>query len=342
MLVFPQSKSAIQLGRNAEAQAEAEALGDDASQLGLATTLRFELIRARIAEASGANAEVVDISKQALDLVDRHVAAFGSTDLAVATRTLGSNVAAVGVRGAVNQRNMDAIFGLIDRGRILESRTRSQDSPEVRDLLVQYRRARRAGFEGRIHGVDDDASERDAASLERRIRELAHTHIGESASRSSLSIGDVQQLLSDREMLMFFEVDDRLLCLHLTTNTADILEVDSAQAIYGAIAKVRMQLSAALEAPDPGPRRVSNLLASAAKVSGRMLPAFAASGPVILIPPETTYGFPWGLDEAFESRPIHINPSPSAWVRARAQQTPEDRTTVFVAGPSPSGAERGG
>ena len=315
-------------------------MADEASQLGIATALRFEFIRARIAEAFGATKEVVNIPQQALDLVDRHVAAFGSTELAVATRSLGSRLAGIGVRAALNQQDIDALFVLIDRVRTLESRRRSQESPQVRDLLLQYRRARRAGFEGRIHGVVDDTSGRDAASLERRIRELAHTRVGTSSSRSSSSIEDVQRLLDDSEMLVFFDVDDRLLCLQLSTDSADILEIGAAKAIYNDIAKIRMRLSLALAAANPNSDVVSRLQSSIERLSQTVLPTPRASGPMILIPPETTYGFPWGLAPALESRPIHVNPSPSAWVRARAERPNGERTTAFVAGPSPAGAER--
>ena len=334
------SEVALFLGLADAAEHEAELVAEVAPRHGLATVLRLEFVRARINELNGDHDQTVARAEGALGMIEDHVLAFGSTDLAVAARTHGSAIGMVGLRGGLNNGDASGIFGMVDRMRTLGSRTRTQEAPEIRDLLMRYRQARRADLERSILEADRWHGEGESAVLERRIRELAFTSRSDNESTKLTTIETVQDSLGRSEMLTFFEVGDELHRLYLSSGSIELTTIGSASESLDATAKVRMQLASALESATLDATSLRRLSRSLEALSERMFAGLAADRPLVLIPPESTFGIPWRLLPALESRTMLVNASPSAWMRAQSIDRPTGSrgSTVFVAGPFPAAA----
>jgi hypothetical protein len=64
-----------------------------------------------------------------------------------------------------------------------------------------------------------------------------------------------------------------------------------------------------------------------------------SGGPLVVVPPSTLHGAPWGLLPALRRRAFSVAPSAAAWLRARTAVPPADGGVVLVRGPGVANAD---
>ncbi|CAN5919580.1 CHAT domain-containing protein [soil metagenome] len=306
--------------------------------------LQGRLATAIKAELEGDRRRMSQACRRGLEELAAYRATFASAELRARAATHGSALAELGLRAAVRSGRTEGIWAWMERSRaVVTVREGSPDlDDEVRPDLAQLR-----GLERDLGEVaPDDLTEqtsllRRITQLERRIRNQSWTRTSNIASVTMPSTAALRALrseLTECALLQYVVLDDSILGVAISADRMRTAEI-------GPLERVRasgQQLAFALRRLSQPRSRTS---VDAAFASARhelsqldeILTApfsemISAAQEVVVAPPATLIGVPWGALRSLTGRAVRVAPTATLWQLTK-QRAPVSDTVVLVAGP---------
>lgn len=304
--------------------------------------LRGRLAAALAAQARGADAETLRLSRAGLQELSRHRAALGSMELRALASGHGTDLGRIGMRTILRSGKAADVLAWMERTRAASLLTiAAPPGTEVRGHLAALG-AVHAELEA-VRGAsrtEPTALLARQAALEAAVRRASwlHTAQGDPSGRP-VSIAAARQLLNGATVVGFGASQSRSFAVVLTPRRTRLV-------FLGATATVRAEADALLFAlrrmTRPGPERSLRAARASAEHAVQRLRSLLVDPiglepdtPLVVLPDGVTRHVPWS---ALHSAPVAVSPSLSLWARSAQDRSPRRGRTVLVAGPGLPGA----
>jgi hypothetical protein len=313
------------------------------------------LARAELAELEGRPGAALAELRAGLAAVHARRGRLGSLDLQTGTAALGAELAAAGLRLALDRGSAPLVFAWLERSRAQAFRVRPvrpPADPQAAAAVAELRQLSHLIRSAELAGRHDPASVARQAELRRRIRELAWQADGGRRSTGQPSIREVAAALSEsrQSLISLLARDGRLLAVALNEGHASLIGLGD----RAAAAEAARRLSADLDtiAGRRLPARLESVISASIRHQAEVLTAELLAplrgklgdGGVVLIPLGALAGIPWSLLPDLRGRPVTVCPSASCWLaawrRGQAARAPRPGPPLLVAGPGLRHAER--
>jgi CHAT domain len=318
---------------------------------GVSTSLEVSLLRrlarAELAELEGQPATMLAELRAGLDLVGVRRSSLGSVDLQTATGALGADLAAAGLRQALNRGSAAAVFAWLERARGQAFRAtpvRPPADPRAAEILAELRQLSYLIRSAELTGQRDPAVIARRARLQREIRERSWQAVGPGAPGGSGgaaarggrgTLGAITAALSAGELTLVSIVarDDVLHGVVVNGGGVRLIRLGDAEAAAEAARRLAADLDtlagrrlpARLEAViRESISRQTDVLT--AEIVAPLRARLGDTG-VVIVPTGALAGIPWHLLPDFRGRPVTVCPSASAWLAA-SQHGPPTSTSA--------------
>jgi len=279
----------------------------------------------------------------------------GSVDLRTATAALGTQLAAAGLRLALQRESAPLVFAWLERSRAQAFRVRPVRPPadpraaailaELRQLSYMIRRAE-------LYGGRDPAAIARHAELQREIREhdWQASGLGDATAPASLREVSVALAESGQTLVGIVARPGEMVAVVVRRGSARLVPLGSFQAAAEAARRLTADLDTLAG------RRLPDRLAAVVRESVRHqaetltaeviapLRSSLGEGGVVFVPAGPLASIPWNVLPDLRGRPVTVSPSASSWLAAwrRGQSGAGQRSEppVLVAGPDLEHAAR--
>jgi tetratricopeptide (TPR) repeat protein len=341
------SRALIAAGRAGEArQRIAATRGGPATSLEVSLLRR--LARAELAELEGRPARMLAELRSGLAMVQARRGRLGSIDLQTGTAALGADLAAAGLRLALDRGSASLVFAWLERSRAQALRARPvrpPADPRAAEILAELRQLSFLIRKAELDGRRDPAAISRRAALHREIREHSWqaAGLGEAAERASL--GEVTAALdaTGQSMIGILARDGRMHAVVLSRGTARLVGLGD----FEVAAEAALRLVADLDtlAGRRLPARLAEVIRESVRHQADVLTAeiiaplrpWLGDGGVVIVPTGALAGIPWNMLPDLRGRPVTVCPSASSWVAASRRGPPEaalpGAAPLLVAGP---------
>jgi tetratricopeptide (TPR) repeat protein len=343
------ARGLIAAGRGGAAAQRIAAVRSRGQAATLDVSLMRRLAQAELAELEGRTGAALAELRAGLALVHARRGRLGSLDLQTATAALGAELAAEGLRLAMERGSAQLVFAWLERSRAQAFRltpVRPPADSQVAAILAELRQLSLLIRTAALNGHRDPAAIARRAELQRGIRERTWQAGGLGETAAQASLGEVSAALSEsRQGLVSMMIrDGRLLALVAAGGAVRLVELGDAEAA----AEAARRLSADLDtlAGRRLPARLETVIRASIRRQTDVITAellaplrrWLGEEGVVLVPAGALASIPWSLLPDLRGRPVTVCPSASWWLaaRRRAQATtrePPLRPPVLVAGP---------
>ena len=342
------ARALIARRRGAAARQRLAAVGRAGTSTSLEVRLLRRLVRAELAELERQPGVVLAELRVGLDLVGAHRSRLGSMDLQTATGALGANLAAAGLRQALDRGSAAAVFAWLERARAQAFRATPVRPPADAGVAAALAELRQLSYlirNAELRGQRDPAVIARHGRLQREIRERSWQAVGpagaaQAAGRAGL--GEVTAALRANELTLvsILARDETLQAVVVNRGGTRLVRLGDAS-VAGEAA---LRLSADLDALAGRrlPARLEAVIRESishqtgvltAEISAPLRPLLGDDG-VVIVPTGTLAGIPWHMLPDFRGRPVMVCPSASAWLAAnRAGRPAADAPPLLVEGP---------
>jgi tetratricopeptide (TPR) repeat protein len=299
------------------------------------------LLRLAGGDTRGATAAL----KAGLRVVDDHAATLGATDLRVRASGLGVDLAAQGVRIALEAGKPLGVLEWIERFRAGALRRRPVRPPADAKLAADLAELRRVTAElahATAAGSDSRVLRAQQVRLEEAVRSRSRHASGRRGPAVEIDVDRLVAALDDRALVEIFRADDDMFCVTAVDGRLRIAPLGSYGQALDELESLRFSLhriarrhgSAASLAAARG------ALSVAAKHLDDLLlgPVLSVVGDrdVVLVPTGRLHALPWPSLPSLRGRPVTVAPSATTWLAAtEASRRPRRAAggAVLVAGP---------
>jgi tetratricopeptide (TPR) repeat protein len=343
------ARALLAAGREDEAKRRIAVVGRRGAAVSLDVSLLRRLGRAELAELGGRTGAALAELRAGLATVHARRGRLGSLDLQTGAAALGAELAAAGLRLALDGGSAPLVFAWLERSRAQAFRIRPVRPPadpqaaaaaaELRQLSHLIRRAE-------LDGRRDPASVARRTELQRGIRERSWQADAGGQSTAQASLGEVSAALGEsrQSLVAILARDRRLLAVAVSKGSVRLLHLGDFDAAAEAARRLSVDLDtfagrrlpARLEAViHASIRRQTELLTAELVAPLRRL---LGDDGVVLVPVGALASVPWSLLPDLRGRPVTVCPSASSWLAAwrRAQAAAGEAGTgppLLVAGP---------
>lgn len=271
-------------------------------------------------------------------------------DLQTGTAGLGAELAATGLRLALDRGSARVVFAWLERSRAQAFRAtpvRPPPDPHTAAALAALRQLSHRIRTAEVAGHRDTASITRRAELQRTLRERSWHAGGPGKVTPQATLAEVSAALqeSQKTLAAILVLDGRILAIVAGAGAIRLVRLGDA----GTAAEAARRLIADLDTLagrrlPPGLHAVINESAShqAAVLTAEIVtPLLAELGDndLVLAPPGVLAGIPWNMLPGLRGRPVTVCPSASSWLAAwrRAQSgppAPAPAAPLLVAGPN--------
>ncbi|HUH08787.1 MAG TPA: CHAT domain-containing protein [Egibacteraceae bacterium] len=337
---------ALELGRPIIARRELTSASRGRSRAPVAQRIRARQADALLRLAAGDRRGAERSARAGMDLLERHRALLGATDLRVHASAHAAELSELGLRLAIEDASASRVLRWAERSRAgtlaLPPATPPADR-RLRTELAQLRQvlsdAERAALEGRR----TSGLLRRQAQLERSVRDLARHAAGAGGSAASQSVSGeaLSVALDGRALVEFAEVAGRLHVVTLVGLSLDLTALGPVAEVMAEAEALRFALrrlaggrgstasqGAAQSAFDHARKRIDDLLI--APIAGRV-----GDRPLVIVPTGSLHALPWSALPSCEARAVAVAPSARLWQRAMtaADRTPAPGRVALIGGP---------
>jgi CHAT domain-containing protein len=300
----------------------------------------------RLAQGNHRGAEAA--LRAGMRVLESHRAVLGATDLRAHASAHGADLARLGLRLALNDRNPSRVLAWAERwrGGSLQVRpVRPPPDERLAEALAGLRQAVAEFDEAAMEGRATREMLRRQADLEETVQRRARHAPGKGLVNGAPipTLAEFAQRLGDRALVELVEHDNRLHAVVIAIGRATLHELASLAEVTAELDSLRFalrrlafgsgspgSLQAAADAAAYGAKRLDDLLLAplAARIAGR---------PLVLVPTGALHALPWAALPACAGRPVAVAPSAALWHRAASSGRPRDAPpagAVLVAGPS--------
>lgn len=281
--------------------------------------------------------------RRGLDELSAYRASFASTELRARAAAHGVELAELGLLRAARSGRAERVWNWLERGRmaLLIAKDGERISGGTSALLAELR-----GLERALDGVEPgdgvlrQALLRDIARQEhliRRARWGVEHDGGPQSSPSRAFMQDLRRTLDDRLLLQYGVLDSQLIGVAVTGSSMRFARLASIAEVTSSARQLAFALRRLCQPRSPS--SVAAALDSArheiGTLSMRLVKPFVdllSDGEVVVCPPASLIGIPWGRLTGVHDRPVRIVPSASSWWSTSGRHAGSDRV-VLVAGP---------
>jgi hypothetical protein len=281
-----------------------------------------------------------------LRVVDRHRATLGASDLRVRASADGVELAALGVRLALQGGRAADVFVAAERWRAGALAERAAgivgDDPvdhelaELRRLereLREFDRGAGAGAEAEF-----DAAHRELLGLEQRITAITRLAPGDPrALGSRFDVGRLRAELGESTLVEFVDVDGRLYAAVVTPARIRLVALAPREQVVALMGHLAFEIRRLATFP-PGHPRAAAAIASYRQTAGELdslivAPLRLRAGPVIIVPTGPLHSLAWSaLPGLLRAAGLTIAPSAAWWMSGTAER-PAGEGVLLVHGP---------
>jgi len=332
------ARALVAAGRVAQAGRRMASVQGRGPRLPLEVSLLRWLARAELASRDGRPSAALAALRAGLGLVGSRRARLGSVDLQTGTAALGADLAAAGLRLALDRGSAPLVYAWLERSRAQAFRARPvrpPADPEAAAWLAELRQLGLLSRAAELAGQPDRpgrAARR--ADLQRRIRERSWAASG-TAGRATAQAGlaglaEVRAALGGRGQALaeILAWQGRLVAVLVTSGGARLIPLGDA----GTAAEAARRLAADLDtlAGRRLPGRLGEVIGNSVRRQAATLAAevitpllaVAGDGGLILAPHGDLASVPWSLLPGLHGRPVTVTPSASAWLAAQRRPRP--------------------
>ena len=319
----------------------------------LTVRLLRKLARAELAEREGRPGAALTELRAGLSLVQARRGRLGSIDLRTGTTALGADLAAAGLRLALERESAALVFAWLERSRAQAFRARPvrpPADPQAAALLAELRQLGRLIREAELNGGRDTRLIARQTELQREIREHDWQASGLAEAVVQASLGEVGAALEQARQTLVGIIarSGGMLAVVVRHGSARLIQLGD----FEAAAEAARRLNADLDTL--AGRRLPDRLAAVIRESVRhqaetlmaevIAPLRSAIGDdgLVIVPAGPLADIPWGVLPGLRGCPVTVCPSASAWLAAwrRSRATVLDSPPLLVAGPELEHADR--
>jgi CHAT domain-containing protein len=315
----------------------------------LAVGLLRRLARAELAERDGQSGVALAELRTGLALVQTRRGRLGSVDLQTGTGALGADLAAAGLRLALERNSGPLVFAWLERSRAQAFRVRPvrpPADPQAAAALAELRQLSYLIRAAELAGHRDPHLVTRHADLQREIRERDWQSSGDGRTDAQSSLGEVSAALADsgQSLVSILARHGQMLAVVVRRGAVRLVRLGD----FEAAAEAARRLNADLDtiAGRMLPARLEAVIRESIRHQADVLtteiieplrPWLGDDG-VVFVPTGALASIPWSLLPDMRGRPVTVSPSASSWLtawrsgRAAAQQ-PAAVSPLLVAGP---------
>jgi tetratricopeptide (TPR) repeat protein len=285
-------------------------------------------------------------------VLNRYRTTLGATDLRVHAAGHGEELAALGIRLAVEDGDAGRVLAWSERCRAVSLRPRALRPPQDAQLaadLAELRQLVTSANEAALAGRPGAGLNARQAALEERVRDRARHATGLHAASlgGGPGFGELAAALGDKALFEVVEYAGALHAVVVVGRKTLLTRLATREEVLDELDQVRFSLrrvafgggsqastDAALDALEFGLDRLDHLLMS--PVRGQI-----GDRELVVVPTGALHALPWGALPSLGWRPVAVVPSAAVWHAATVSTTAGSlRDVVLVAGPDLPNAER--
>jgi hypothetical protein len=343
-------------GRTGEATRRLAVVRRRGRTVPLDIALLRRLARAELAEREGRPGMALAELRDGLALVQARRDRLGSIDLRTGTAALGTELAAAGLRLALERGSAPLAFAWLERSRAQAFRVRPvrpPADPKAEALLAELRQLSYLIREAELNGGRDPAMAARHTDLRRAIKEHDWQASGLGHAAVLAGLGDVSAALerSGQTLVAILGRDGQMVAVVVRHGSARLVRLGD----FETAAEAARRLSADLDtlAGRMLPARLETVIRESIRHQAATLTAEIVAplrgalgdGGIVFVPAGPLAGIPWGLLPDLRGRPVTVCPSASTWLAAwrkgQAAANPgSDRPPLLLAGPDLEHASR--
>jgi CHAT domain-containing protein len=343
------ARGMLAAGRSREAERRIAAVRCRGQAVSLDVSLLRRLARAELAERSGRTGAALAELRAGLATVHARRGRLGSLDLQTGAAARGAELAAAGLRLALERGSAPLVFTWLERSRAQAFRirpVRPPTDPRAAAAVAELRQLSHLIRSAELNGRRDPASVARRAELQRGLREHSWQADGDGQTSAQASPGEVTAALSEsgQSLVSLLARGGRLLGVAVSKKSARLIELGD----FEAAAEAARRLSADLDtlAGRRLPARLEAVIRESIRNQTELLTAeimaplrhWLGEDGVVVVPAGALASIPWSLLPDLRGRPVTVCPSASAWLAAwrRGQDAAGEvgtRPPTLVAGP---------
>jgi tetratricopeptide (TPR) repeat protein len=327
------ARAMVAAGRPTEARQRIAATRRGGPGTSLEVSLLRRLARAELAELEGRPTPMLAELRSGLAIVQARRGRLGSIDLQTGAAALGADLAAAGLRQALDRGSAPLVFAWLERSRAQALRAkpvRPVADPQAAEVLAELRQLSYLIRGAELNGHRDPAAISRRAALQREIRERSWQAdgLGEAAERVSLGAISAALDASGQSLIGILARDGRMHAVVLRRGTARL--VADLDTLAGR--RLPARLEAVIRASI---RHQADVLT--AEIIAPLRSALGDGG-VVIVPMGALASIPWNMLPDLRGRPVTVCPSASSWLAASRRAPPVPRAAgsvppLLVAGP---------
>jgi CHAT domain-containing protein len=343
------ARALLAAGRLDEARRRLAAARRRRAPMPLAVRLLRRLALAELAEREGRSGTALAELRAGLAMVQTRRGRLGSVDLQTGTAALGADLAAAGLRLALERDSAPLVFAWLERSRAQAFRVRPvrpPADPQAAAALAELRQLSNLIREAELRGKRDPHLVTRQAELQREIRERDWQASGGGLATPLASLGAVSAALegSGQSLVSILARHGRMLAVLVRRGSVRLVGLGD----FDAAAEAARRLNADLDtlAGRLLPARLEAVIRESIRYQTQVLtteivePLRSSLGDdgVVFVPAGALASIPWSVLPDLRGRPVTVSPSASSWLTAwlsgrAAPGQPQAAPPLLVAGP---------
>ena len=343
------ARALVAVGRPAEARRRIAATRRRGQIASLEVSLLRQLAKAELAELEVRPAAMLAELRAGLALVRARRSRLGSVDLQTGAAALGADLAAAGLRQALDRGSAPLVFAWLERSRAQAFRARPvrpPADPRTAEILAELRQLSHLIRGAELNGTRDPAAIARRAGLQREVRELSWQAIGCGEAIGRVSLAEISAVLSGsgQSLVSIVARDGGMHAVVLTGKSVRLIRLGD----FGAAAEAALRLGADLDmlAGRRLPARLEDVIKESIRHQTGVLTAevvaplrrLLGDAGVVIVPAGLLACVPWNMIPDLRGRPVTVCPSASSWLTAwrrspPLEPPPDAVAPLLVAGP---------
>jgi tetratricopeptide (TPR) repeat protein len=343
------ARALLATGREDEARRRIAIVRRRGAAVPLAVALLRRLARAELAEVEGRTGTALAELRAGLALVHARRGRLGSVDLQTGSAALGADLAAAGLRLALDRGSAPLVFAWLERSRAQAFRVRPVRPPADAQAAAVLAELRQLGYlirHAELRGGRDPAMNARHAELQREIREHGWLASGQGETTVQASAGEVGAALehSGECLVGILARQGVMLAVVVRHESVRLIQLGDFEVAAEAARRLSVDLDAL--AGRRLPARLEAVIRESVRhqtevLSTEIIAPLRSSigdGGVVVVPAGPLASIPWSVLPDMHGRPVTVCPSASSWLAARRRglaelAKPPGPPAVLVAGP---------
>jgi CHAT domain-containing protein len=350
------ARALLRTGRLDEARRKLAAIHRRPAPMPLAVRLLRRLARAELAERDGRSGTALAEVRAGLDLVQTRRGRLGSVDLQTGTAALGADLAAAGLRLALERNSAPLVFAWLERSRAQAFRVRPvrpPADPQAAAALAELRQLSRLIREAELTGRRDPPLVARQAGLQREIRERDWQASGAGLATAQVGLSEVSAALegSGQSLVSILARHGRMLAVLVRRRSVRLVELGDLEAAAEAARRLNADLDTL--AGRLLPTRLAAVIRESIRHQTQVLTSeiveplrsWLGDDGVVFVLAGALASIPWSVLPDLRGFPVTVSPSASSWLTAwlserAAAGRPQAAVPLLVAGPDLEHAAR--